>query len=247
MSTISRSMIFLSKRVKVTLDMNTKRKAVQDYIIKYVGAIVAGNENTKLYQDLFDRMTDEEFDRFMVGMKEGKIHISIVVPNDGKTRVSVENNFKVAKQLGHEFFQRVKVTNHPDYPDHMLPIKALTMILPIRRAQQLLSKKISIPEHSMTTDVLTGQVAGKSRSSKLTYPEQQMLIAMDMKDTATEMVRIRGGDLKAQSEYVRQLANNGEVSQKDILDVANLVSNGGVVSTRTLKYYLQGMHIKNTL
>ena len=26
--------------------MNTKRKAVQDYIIKYVGAIVAGNENT---------------------------------------------------------------------------------------------------------------------------------------------------------------------------------------------------------
>jgi len=74
-----------------------------------------------------------------------------------------------------------------------------------------------------------------------------MLIAMDMKDTATEMVRIRGGDLKAQSEYVRQLANNGEVSQKDILDVANLVSNGGVVSTRTLKYYLQGMHIKNTL
>ena len=192
-------------------------------------------------------MADEEFDRFMVGMKEGKIHISIVVPNDGKTRVSVENNFKVAKQLGHEFFQRVKVTNHPDYPDHMLPIKALTMILPIRRAQQLLSKKISIPEHSMTTDVLTGQVAGKSRSSKLTYPEQQMLIAMDMKDTATEMVRIRGGDLKAQSEYVRQLANNGEVSQKDILDVANLVSNGGVVSTRTLKYYLQGMHIKNTL
>ena len=239
-------MIFLI-RVKVTLDMNTKRKAVQDYIIKYVGAIVAGNENTKLYQDLFDRMTDEEFDRFMVGMKEGKIHISIVVPNDGKTRVSVENNFRVAKQLGHEFFQRVKVTNHPDYPDHMLPIKALTMILPIRRAQQLLSKKISIPEHSMTTDVLTGQVAGKSRSSKLTYPEQQMLIAMDMKDTATEMVRIRGGDLKAQSEYVRQLANNGEVSQKDILDVANLVSNGGVVSTRTLKYYLQGMHIENTL
>ena len=227
--------------------MNAKRKAVQDYIIKYVSAIVAGNENTKLYQDLFDRMTDEEFDRFMVGMKEGKIHISIVVPNDGKTRVSVENNFRVAKQLGHEFFQRVKVTNHPDYPDHMLPIKALTMILPIRRAQQLLSKKISIPEHSMTTDVLTGQVAGKSRSSKLTYPEQQMLIAMDMKDTATEMVRIRGGDLKAQSEYVRQLANNGEVSQKDILDVANLVSNGGVVSTRTLKYYLQGMHIKNTL
>ena len=61
------------------------------------------------------------------------------------------------------------------------------------------------------------------------------------------MVRIRCGYLKSQSEYLIHLANNVEVSQKYILDVANLVSNGGVVSTRTLKYYLQGMHIKNTL
>ena len=178
--------------------MNSKRKAVQDYIIKYVGAIVSGNENVKLYEDLFKNMTDEEFDNFMQRMKKGEVHVSVVVPNDGKVRVSVENNFKVAKQLGHEFFQRVKVTNHPDYPDHLLPVKALTMILPIRRAQQLLAKKISIPEHNMSIDNLTGQVAGKSRSSKLTYPEQQMLLAMDMKETATEMVRVRGGDIRAQ-------------------------------------------------
>lgn len=226
--------------------MNPKRQQVQDYIIKYVGAIVAGNENTKLYQDLFDRMTDEEFDNFMQRMKQGEVHISIVVPNDGKVRVSVENNFKVAKQIGHEFFQRVKVTNHPDYPDHLLPIKALTMILPVRRAQQLLAKKISIPEHNMSIDNLTGQVAGKSRSSKLTYPEQQLLLAMDMKETATEMVRVRGGDVKAQQEYANQLMKNGEASQKEIISISNL-SGSKVVSTQTLKNYLQGMHIRSTL
>ena len=223
--------------------MNPKRKAVQDYIIKYVGAIVSGNENVKLYEDLFKNMTDEEFDNFMQRMKKGEVH----VPNDGKIRVSVENNFKVAKQLGHEFFQRVKVTNHPDYPDHLLPVKALTMILPVRRAQQLLAKKISIPEHNMSIDNLTGQVAGKSRSSKLTYPEQQMLLAMDMKETATEMVRVRGGDIRAQQLYQAELMKNGEASQKMIMEVSNMMADGGVKSTKTLKQYFQAMNIKNTL
>ena len=224
--------------------MNSKRKAVQDYIIKYIGAIVSGNENVKLYEDLFKNMTDEEFDNFMQRMKKGEVHVSVVVPNDGKIRVSVENNFKVAKQLGHEFFQRVKVTNHPDY---LLPVKALTMILPVRRAQQLLAKKISIPEHNMSIDNLTGQVAGKSRSSKLTYPEQQMLLAMDMKETATEMVRVRGGDIRAQQLYQAELMKNGEASQKMIMEVSNMMADGGVKSTKTLKQYFQAMHIKNTL
>ena len=213
--------------------MTPKRKSVQDYILKYVGAIVSGNENVKLYEDLFSRMTDEEFDNFMQRMKKGEVHISVVVPNDGKVRVSVENNFKVANQLGHKFFQRVKVTNHPDYPDHLLPVESLTMVLPIRRAQQLLAKKISIPEHNMSIDNLTGQVAGKSRSSKLTYPEQQMLLAMDMKDTATEMVRVRGGDVRAQQMYQNELMKNGEASQKMIMEVSNMMSDGGVKSTKT--------------
>lgn len=227
--------------------MTPKRKAVQDYILKYVGAIVSGNENVKLYEDLFSRMTDEEFDTFMQRMKKGEVHVSVVVPNDGKVRVSVENNFKVANQLGHKFFQRVKVTNHPDYPDHLLPVESLTMVLPIRRAQQLLAKKISIPEHNMSIDNLTGQVAGKSRSSKLTYPEQQMLLAMDMKDTATEMVRVRGGDVRAQQMYQNELMKNGEASQQMIMEVSNMMSDGGVKSTKTLKQYFQAMHIKNTL
>ena len=187
--------------------MTSKRKAVQDYIIKYVGAIVSGNENVKLYEDLFKNMTDEEFDNFMQRMKKGEVHVSVVVPNDGKIRVSVENNFKVAKQLGHEFFQRVKVTNHPDYPDHLLPVKALTMILPVRRAQQLLAKK----------------------------------------ETATEMVRVRGGDIRAQQLYQAELMKNGEASQKMIMEVSNMMADGGVKSTKTLKQYFQAMHIKNTL
>jgi len=222
--------------------MTPKRKSVQDYILKYVGAIVSGNENVKLYEDLFSRMTDEEFDTFMQRMKKGEVHISVVVPNDGKVRVSVENNFKVANQLGHKFFQRVKVTNHPDYPDHLLPVESLTMVLPIRRAQQLLAKKISIPEHNMSIDNLTGQVAGDSRAGSLTYPEQQIMLSMGMKETALELAKIRGGDQGAAKALNDKLYRDGKASQEEVNAFSTTVG-----STKALNNYLLGMHISSTL
>ena len=88
--------------------MNAKRQKVQDYILTYIKKIVDGNENIELYKNMFDSMTDKEFDIFMNKLKNKEIHLSIVSPNDGKVRVSVENNLKIANELGFDFYQRVK-------------------------------------------------------------------------------------------------------------------------------------------
>lgn len=222
--------------------MNAKRKQVQDLILKYVGLIVSGPENVKLYEDLFASMNDQEFDKFMHRIKDGTAHISVVVPNDGKTRVTVENNFKVGKMLGYDFFQRVKVLNHPDYPDHMLPNKMLTMVLPIRRAQQLLNKKISIPEHNNDIDPLTGQVRGASKAAKLTYPEQQIMLTMNLDKSALELAKIRGGDQYASKKLNDDLFKDGTATQEQVNQYSTKPT-----STQTLKRYLEGMHIRSTL
>ena len=222
--------------------MTPKRQKVQDYILTYIKKIVTGNENVELYKDMFNSMTDAEFDIFMNKIKNGEIHLSIVSPNDGKIRVSVENNLKIAKELGFDFYQRVKVTNHPDYPDHILPNKFLTMILPIRRVQQLLSKKISIPEHNLQIDQLTGQVTGKSKSAKFSYPEQQIAIAMGLDKTSVELAKVRGGDQGAAKALNDQMYMEGEASLSDAARFSTSVR-----STKTLKAYLNAMHIKSTL
>ena len=58
---------------------NAKRKAVEDYILKYVDKISGSKENVALYRDLFAKMTDKEFDNFMVRLKNKEIHLSLVL------------------------------------------------------------------------------------------------------------------------------------------------------------------------
>lgn len=223
--------------------MNAKRKQVEEYVLKYIGKIVTGEDNLNLYKDMFKRMNDKEFDQWMRDIRDKKRTLSIVIPNgDKKNKVSVENNLKVAKELKVEFFQPLKVTGQKDTPDYTTTNKFFICKLPLRRAAQLLSKGISVPENSKITDTLTGQVTSDSRSSKMTYPEIQVLLGMGMNATLREILKLRGGDLGAANAMNQSLTKIGKVNQQAINQYST-----GVVSTKTLKAYLNGIHLKSTL
>jgi hypothetical protein len=224
--------------------MNPKRKKVEDTILLYIDKIDVGSkkENTTLYKNLFAKMSDVEFNTFMKGLKDKTITLSMIVPNGGNVKITVENNFKIAKELGHEFFQQIKITGQEDLPDYITPIKHLSFILPIRRASQLLSKKISIPESDRTIDVMSGQVTGKSKSSKLTMPEIQMLIGMGLYSSVRELLKVRGGDIQANNAMNAMLYKTGVASQATVEQYAS-----GVESTKTLRAYLEASHIKTSL
>ncbi len=223
--------------------MTGNRKNAEEFILKYIGKIVTGNENINLYKELFSNMSDKEFHLFMEDLRDRKTTLSIIVPNGNKNiKVNVENNFKIAKELGFDFFQRLKISGSKELPDYITPNKFLIFKLPIKRASQLLSKKVSIPEDDRSIDILTGQVTGKSRASKITLPELQLLIGMGMKDSVRELVKVRGGDIGANNAANAMLYKQGQASQRDIEQFST-----GVISTKSLKAYFNSMHIRNTL
>jgi len=222
---------------------NAKRKKVEEYIIKYVTKITHGDKkNAELYQGLFKSMNDKQFNDFMIKLRDDKVTLSVIVPNGGDVKITVENNFKVAKEIGLEFFQQLKMGATKNMPAYQTPNKYLVYKLPVRRAAQLLTKKISIPKDDKTIDSLTGQVTGKSQSSKLTLPELQILIGMGMKASVKELMKARGGDLGEANALNQLLYKNGQVSQDAISPYST-----GVKSTKTLKQYLNAMHIRSTL
>jgi hypothetical protein len=106
----------------------------------------------------------------------------------------------------------------------------------------LLEKKISIPAHNNTVDDLTGQPTGPSKGAKISYPETQVFASMGLYNTLSELMKFRGGDLAGFDAMNKSISQTGSVSLKAIEPYAS-----GVESTKTLKVFLTGMHLKSTL
>lgn len=222
--------------------MTPKRTKTQNFILKYIEKI-AGSFNRKIYEDkVFKNMSDEDFDQFMKDLKSDKKYLVVYAPNLRQRTISVENNLKVAEELGYNFFQKLWIESTSDVPTYLTPVPYMVLDLPIRRPSQLLIKGISVPDHNKVIDNLTGQPTGESKGAKISYPELQLLTAMGLDKTATELMKYRGGDKGGITAYNNMLSKLGSTNLNALSAYAT-----GVESTRTLKTFLMGMMLKSTL
>lgn len=222
--------------------MSGNRKAAQAVILEYIEKLLPGSKNTQIYTEMFAAMSDKQFDEFMKKIEEGQVRLAIVAPNLEEPKLTIERNLALAKELGHEFFERVWIDPGNEVPPYLSPIKYLVVDLPLRRQAQLLVKKISIPEDNRSIDDFTGQPTGKSKGSKISYPETQIMAALNLDNSLVEMLKYRGGDIKGFNAMNAAIAKTGGVSLKAIEPLA-----GTVKSTQTLSVFLTCMHLQNTL
>ncbi len=221
----------------------SNRKNTEDFIIEYIGKLTKGNnDNINLYKDLFSKMSDDEFDTFMLDLDAEKINLVITTPNFGKCKLTTANNLELAKELGHNFFQRVWIPAQNGNPSYLTPVPYLIMDIPVRRQAQLLSKKIAIPEDNNSVDDFTGQPTGKSKGSAITYPELQVLASIGLNQGLTELLKFRGGDEKGFNAMNTMIDRTGSVS----IDAIEKYSSG-VKSTHSLKTFLTCLHLSNSL
>ena len=218
------------------------RKDAEKFILKYIDKLMPGSKNVDLYTKMFSRMNDNEFKQFMDDLKHGRKHLVIICPNYSENGLSLKRNLEIAKELGHDFYQYLWYGPTDTMPRYRSLEKFLVYDIPFRRAAQLLVKKIAIPEDNKSVDILTQQPANKSSAAKMTYPEIQMLAAMGVDNALIELLKYRGGD-KGGYIALTAMLNNYGMANRAVLDRFST----GVQSTKTLKTYLTGMHLKNTL
>jgi hypothetical protein len=224
--------------------MTPQRREAQKYILSFIDNIAPGGENKQIYTEMFDGMTDEQFDSFMSSIDKDENRLALIIPNFGKTGVTTERNLTIAKEMGHEFFQHIWIEGDPGSgdPTYLTPVKYLVVDLPLRRQAQVLVKKISIPEDNKTVDDFTGQPTGRSKGSKISFPETNVMAAMGLDMSLIEWLKYRGGDTKGFNAMNNAINKTGGVSLKSISHLA-----GGVESTKTFKTYLTGMHLSSSL
>lgn len=222
--------------------MAGNRKAAEKIILENIEKLIPGSQNVEIYRQLFAGMSDKQFDEWMTKLEQGEIRLSIIAPNFQEPKLTIERNLALADELGHNFFERIWMDGTDDMPAYLSPIKYLVVDLPLRRQAQLLVKKISIPEDNKSVDDFTGQPTGKSKGSKISYPETQIMAALNLDHNLTEMLKFRGGDVKGFDAMNNAISKTGGVSLEAIEALGTKVK-----STETLSIFLTSMHLSNTL
>ncbi len=218
------------------------RKAATQECLYWIDQLVPGGKAVKDMEKVLNSLSDEQFDRYMKALEDGDEIVSIAIPNLGTDKLEMERLLDLGEKLGHNFFEQLWLTDAKTGVTYLTPEKYLVLLLPLRRQQQALVKKISIPDSNKHIDELTGQVTGDSKGASLSGPEIQVLRAQGLDMPLLEGIKVRGGDEKAFRYVNRQIIETGEAN----IDVV-LAAGTRVKGTVTLSDLLTGMHLKNNL
>lgn len=219
------------------------RELSEKEILYFIERILPGGENVKIYQELFARTSDIEFDDWMNRLANGEEILSIFNPNFHGTAMSLTRNVEVGEELGCSLFQHLYLTDQDTGMVRKTPAKYMVGIVPFRRQAQTLESKMSVPDNDNVVDQLTGQATGVSKGSRMSYPEIQVNLSKGLDKMLLELVKFRAGDAKSYAAMNKSIYETGSVSLDSIM--ANTPST--VKATESLSVILKAMHISNNL
>ena len=221
----------------------TPRESATAELLYFIDRFLPGSNNRTIYETRLDAMSDGEFDVYMTKLESGDDVVSLFAPNLSENKLNIQRNFEIARELGHEFFQYLYLTDAQTGQVVKTPVKHLMVVLPLRRQAQMLYSKISVPDHNQAIDERSGQPTGPSKGASISYPELQINAAKGLDNMVLELIKYRGGDTKAFNAMNRSILETGGAS----LDAINTQSDGAVKATQTLDVMLKAMHINSNL
>lgn len=221
---------------------NKNRKAAEASILSDLEEILPGSANVNIYKRRFLEMTDAEFEQMILRIEAGEFILPIIAPEAQAPAIDVGRNIDTAKRWGVKLFERVWMDGQYGADPYLSNDEYLIVLMPLKRQAQFLTKKISIPEDSRTIDNMTGQVTGRSKGSKISYVEMQVLNSQDLRNSIMEFQKPKGGDLTAYNAMAHSLTTTGGASLTSLNALGSRAR-----SIDSLSIHLTTLHLKNTL
>lgn len=195
--------------------MTPKRKKVEEYINKVMLTMEPGGINAQRYKDMFSKMSDSEFDKFMKDIRDKKRQLVLYAPNL-KIILQMSDLYKACDLTGAIVFEKLVFHDKVTGMEYTTPNEYTVLRLPVRRLKQFQMHKMSVPEGDKRIDALTGQLVKPDASAKFSFPEMQIMHGRGLDNTVIEFMKLRGGDIHAYATMLQSLEETGEFSQKSL-------------------------------
>lgn len=216
--------------------------AAKSTIIRLMGRLDPSGYHAKMYTELFEKMDDARFTRFMNGLVSGENPLTAYEPNfNEEIQITTDNNVALASELGKELYQHIWITDPVTGDVNLTPRKHLVYETNICRQTQTLDHKISTAEDSSSINEMTGQVTGRSKASQCSGPEFMILNSQGLDQPIKELIKFRGGDLVSNRILTNQIIKEGGATMAGVPGAADRSAK----SVQTLSIILNGMLFSN--
>lgn len=217
-----------------------KRKRAEARIQKILKIMEPAGENAKRYAEMFAGMSDKDFHRWVEELRDGKRKLVVYAPNM-QNNLQVDDLLKAADAAGAKLFHHLEIYDPVGDRTYLTPQEYLVLKLPVRRLEQTLDAKMSLPMSDKRTDIRTGQVVGVDKSSSISMTEMNTYMSKGLHAPLVELTNVRGGNTDAYAEFSASLAERGYASLTE-LDPDNRIR-----SAETANIFLKAMHIDTNL
>lgn len=223
---------------------DTKRKKMEDLIYKFFDAFDKTGTNTKHYKELFEPMSNQQFDNYFKAFFADENAFLILNICDYEYSIKLEDIERAAKVLGIPLFENVYMPHLTMDKEKIIVTKEPVPVgyINIKRTQQTVSKKNGLSTNIDRRSALTSQVTGGDKNGRESDLENSMLVSMGLENTLKELNGPRSDDMQMKQEMLQDIALNGYVSLNDMdSDVNNKTT------LNTVNVFLLGMGLDSDL
>ena len=193
----------------------TKKKIeeIKEFIYKGFDIIDKSDTNTDYYKNLFDNMTDEEFEKFLAKKYPFKFQMKQSV-----TEPRMADIVKACDYTGVPLLEKIYL---PYYYKNSKgePVKTAKCMVGyqhIKKVQQIVTKKSKWSTSVDNRDMKTGRLLGADKGTAISDREFEGLATLGLYNTMYEFAKPKGDALKAKAAMNNAISTKGFVTQQDI-------------------------------
>ena len=220
--------------------MNKKqREEIESLVINSMDILDKSKTNSEYYKDLFGRMSDAQFEKFIAKRFPFKLHYrpSVVEP-------SMDDITKALNYIGVPLMEKVYEPSVYINKDGV-PVntkEALVIYIHHKPVQQFITKKNKWSMETSNRDMKTGRLVGADKGSVTSDREFESMAVQSMDKTMREFYTI-----KADSMNAKNLANNiiGSTGMLRLDDIPIDIDDS--LSKNLMNVYMIGAHLNSNI
>ena len=221
-----------------------KRQRMEKLIYDFFDAFDKSGTNTKKYRELFEPMTNAQFDKFFKDFFANDKAYLVLDIVDYEHSIMMEDIERASKVIDIPLFENVFMPHLTMDKSRVICTQEPVPVgyINIKRTQQTVSKKNGISTNIDQRSALTAQVTGDDKNGRESDLENTMLASMGLENTLRELNGPRADDMTMKQEMLRDIALNGYTSLEDMTDSVE-----NKTTLRTVDVFLLGMGFNSDL